>query len=146
MALCRASGIEALETELPGDSYNLEAYDLAQGCLINTISVLNGYASGGPGLVVKDYNGKFGWYDEKVGASGSTNRVKWDQDKTALMEILPDLEFLSSNLGRGSIEDELIRGLGDLLLDAEKGIGAPLWLAFSAQIYLDVLQPLEETC
>ncbi|KAH8685022.1 hypothetical protein BGZ61DRAFT_507303 [Ilyonectria robusta] len=132
--LCALSGIDALGNKQPGDSYNLKAYNLAQACLINTTSVLNGYVKGNSGdLIVTNYNGKFGWYDEVLGAKGQTNRAKWDQDKTAMMEVLPDLQFLSSNLGTGAVEDELIRGVGALM-------NGP------SNIYLDVLQSLGSNC
>ncbi|KAL6407652.1 hypothetical protein AUP68_08673 [Ilyonectria robusta] len=90
--LCVLSGINALGNKQPGDSYNLKAYNLAQACLINTTSILNSYAKGNSGdLIITNYNGKFVWYDEELGAKGQTNCVKWDQDKTAMMEVLPDL-------------------------------------------------------
>ncbi|KAK7429745.1 hypothetical protein QQZ08_003771 [Neonectria magnoliae] len=143
--LCKLSGIDALGNKQPGDAYNLEAYNLAQLCLANTISLLNSYADGiSDDLIITNYNGKFGWYDEELGAGGETNRAKWDQDKTAIMEVLPDLQFLSSNLGIGAVEDELIRGIGALMHNP--GDGAPLWLAWAAQIYLDVLQFLGSNC
>jgi hypothetical protein len=145
MGLCKASGIDALDNKQPGDAYNLEAYNLAQLCLINTTSLLTSYANSNSGdLIINNYNGKFGWYDEELGAEGETNRAKWDQDKTAMMEVLPDLQFLSSNLGTGAVEDELIRGIGVLMNNP--GDGAPLWLAWAAQIYLDVLQFLGSNC
>lgn len=145
MEICKLSGIDALGKKQPGDAYNLEAYNMAQLCLINTISLLTSYARGNSGdLIVTNYNGKFGWYDEELGAEGKTNRAKWDQDKTAMMEALPDLQFLSSNMGTGAVEDELIRGIGDLMNNP--GQGAPLWLAWAAQIYLDVLQSLGSNC
>ncbi|KAH7109943.1 hypothetical protein EDB81DRAFT_832677 [Dactylonectria macrodidyma] len=145
MELCKLFGIDALGNKQPGDAYNLEAYNLAQLCLVNTISLLTSYANGNSGdLIITNYNGKFGWYDEELGTEGETNRAKWDQDKTAMMEVLPDLQFLSSNLGTGAVEDELIRGIGALMNNP--GDGAPLWLAWAAQIYLDVLQFLGSNC
>jgi hypothetical protein len=94
--------------------------------------------------IINNYNGKFGWYDEELGASGRTNRRKWDQDKAALMEIMPDLQFLSSNLGRGVVEDELIRGVGAMMNESPGN--TPLSLAWAAQIYLDILQNMGKDC
>ncbi|KPM42245.1 hypothetical protein AK830_g4351 [Neonectria ditissima] len=145
VGLCKLFGIDALANKQPGDGYNLKAYNLAQLCLVNTISLLTGYAKANPGdLLINNYNGKFGWYDEELGADGETNRAKWNQDKTAISEVLPDLNFLSSNLGTGAVEDELIRGMGALMEKPDEG--SPLWLAWAAQIYLDVLQSLGSNC
>jgi hypothetical protein len=143
--LCTASGINAEVKELPGDPYNMEAYGLAKHCLANGIALLSSYATSNSGdIIVNNYNGKFGWYDEALGASGETNRAKWNQDSRAFFEIIPDLHFLSSNMGRGAIEDELIRGIA-ALLKGPKG-DTPLWLAFAIQIYLDILQFLGANC
>lgn len=143
--LCALSGIDTLGNKQPGDSYNLKAYNLAQAYLINTTSILNSYAKGNSGdLIVTNYNGKFGWYDEGLGAKGQTNRAKWDQDKTAMMEVLPDLQFLSSNLGTGAVEDELIRGVGALMNGPSNS--TPLWLSWAAQVYLNILQSLGSNC
>lgn len=145
-ALCKSYGINAHKKQMPGDPYNLRAYDLAKHCLVNTTSQLDSYAKG-PGLEnpVNHYNGKFGWYDEDLGADGETNRDKWDQDYAAMLEILPDLQFMYSNAGRGSrVEDELIRGVGALLEKPDDGV--PLWLAWAAQTYLDILQLLGPDC
>ncbi|KAH7111944.1 hypothetical protein B0J13DRAFT_659526 [Dactylonectria estremocensis] len=144
-ALSKQSGIDPQDTQLPGDAYNIEAYGLAQPCLINTISLLASYAnSTSDDTIVNNYNGKFGWYNEVLGSSGQTYRERYDQDKTAMFEILPDLHFLSSNMGRGAVEDELIRGIYSLIKDPESGV--PLWLAWTAQIYLDILQFLGVNC
>ncbi|KID82807.1 hypothetical protein MGU_09899 [Metarhizium guizhouense ARSEF 977] len=144
MGLCNLYGIDAGNKQ-PGDAYNLQAYDLAQLCLVTTNTLLTSYATGtSPTVVVNYYNGKFGWYDEELGAKGKTNRAKWHQDKNAMLEVLPDLHFLSSNMGTGAVEDELIRGIGALMRDPDADI--PLWLSWAAQIYLDVLQFLGPNC
>jgi hypothetical protein len=144
--LCRASGIDAEDKELPGDPYNMKAYGLAKHCLANGIILLSSYATSNSGdIIVNNYNGKFGWYDETLGSLGETNRAKWNQDSTAFFEIIPDLHFLSSNMGRGArIEDELIRGVAALLKGPEGAV--PLWLALAAQTYLDILQFLGANC
>ncbi|KAM5380809.1 hypothetical protein ACJZ2D_003333 [Fusarium nematophilum] len=144
--LCEESGIRVDVREQPGDTYNLKAYGLAKQCLANGISLLTSYASSisGADNIINTYNGKFGWYDEALGDSGATNRAKWSQDSTAFMEIMSDLHFLSSNMGRGAIEDEIIRGIYALMNGPRPRV--PLWLAFAIQTYLDILQKLGEDC
>lgn len=115
LSLCNACGIDRDRKRQPGDPFNLDAYDLGKHCLMNAVCLVGSYAGGSAGSLLSNYTGKFGWYDEGLGASGETNRARWNQDVATLMEIFPDLQFLSSNMGRGRVEDELIRGLGALL-------------------------------
>ena len=145
--VCDINGIDGANKERRTDRYNLEAYELAKTCLANTLALLNGYkiANGGD-TVVTTYNGKFGWYDEKLDSNAETNRGKLEQDRAALMEILPDLQFLASNLGRGAVEDELIRGVGKLMDVRTEVNSCPMWLAFAFQAYLDILQNMGEIC
>lgn len=146
IALCRDAGIEATRVQRAGDAYNLLAYPIAQTCLMNTASALNGYGQANSNKsIITNYNGKFGWYDEKLGANGVTYREKCDQDKTALFEILPDLQWLTSNVGRGGVvEDELIRGMDEMM--EKPGSLCRLWFAWAIQIYLDIVQNLGENC
>ncbi|KAJ4308456.1 hypothetical protein N0V84_012091 [Fusarium piperis] len=147
--VCTACGIDA-EMKEHGDPYNMEAYDLAKGCWANGITMLKSYAVGNAGdHIISKYNGKFGWYDETVGDSASTNRGKWEQDFGAFNGVITELQFLSSNMGQGArIEDELIRGVGPLMKSTEHG-GEPdvrLWLAFALQTYIEVLQSFGKNC
>ncbi|KFH43161.1 hypothetical protein ACRE_060790 [Hapsidospora chrysogenum ATCC 11550] len=145
--LCDINGIDGANKERPTDQYNLKTYDLAKTCLANTLALLNDYkiANGGD-TVVTPYNGKFGWYDEEPGSNAEMNRGKLEQDRAALMEILPDLQFLASNPGRGAVEDELTRGVGKLIDVRTEANSCPMWLAFAFQVYLDILQNMGEIC
>ncbi|KAF4978473.1 hypothetical protein FZEAL_5159 [Fusarium zealandicum] len=147
IGICNASGIDAQDTELSGDPYNMKAYHLAKRCLANGISLLGSYANSiNDHIIVNNYNGSFGWYDEMVFPSGQTNRQRWTQDSTAFFEMIPDLHFLSSNMGRGAkIEDELIRGVGPLL-DEDSDDPVPLWLSFAMQTTIEVLQRFGPNC
>ncbi|KAF4470290.1 Ank-repeat mbp1 [Fusarium albosuccineum] len=144
-SMSKTRDIDIEDREEPGDPYNLKAYDLAQSCLLNTINLLGSYVKGNPDVVViSRYNGKFGWYDEELGSHGETNRDKWRQDMSAMLEMLPDLHFLTTNMGRSGVEDEMVRGLADLLDKPNDGV--PIWLAWAAQTYLDVLHFLGPDC
>lgn len=146
-SLSKAAGIDPLDKNHPSDGYNSEAYELARHTLMNTNSIIRGYAAARMAeyIPITSYNGNGGWYDEELGSSGENKHKRLNQDKLALVEILPDIEFLSSNMGRGAkIEDELIRGLRALLMDKE--LHVPLWLSWAFQVYLDILQSLGADC
>ncbi|KAF4454470.1 hypothetical protein F53441_2974, partial [Fusarium austroafricanum] len=122
--MCKHLGIDR-DRKQPDEAYNLEAYDMAKLLQLNTMSMLKSYLDANRNSVVPgNYNGKFGWYNEKLGAKGRTNREKYNQDKLAQMEIMSSLHFLSTNGGMGAVEDELIRGMGDAIyLDIVQGFG-----------------------
>ncbi|KAF7559900.1 hypothetical protein G7046_g4248 [Stylonectria norvegica] len=144
--LCKACDIDAMHLQEPDDVFNIQGYHLAQECLLNILVILHGYAEG-EFAFVKCYIGNYGWYDESLGNLADTNRGKQVQDLSLCMETLVDLEFLSLlslNLGRDDVEDELIRGIFALMKDPEGG--PPLWLAFSVQIYIVVVQQLGADC
>uniref|UniRef100_A0A8H7NQU8 DUF6604 domain-containing protein n=1 Tax=Bionectria ochroleuca TaxID=29856 RepID=A0A8H7NQU8_BIOOC len=144
--ICAAAGIDAHYRQEPGDQYNIRGYPFAHDLLINTVGVLSGYFKiNSKDDLVTNYNGKFGWYDANLGdPEHLSHRENWNQDKTALMELLPDIQFLSSNMYRGIVEDELIRGVGEQLQSGSAAI--PMWLAWAFQIYLDILRPLGPDC
>lgn len=146
--LCKASGIAVENKERPDDPYNLEAYELADPCMINTMTMIVAYirATDFETTNLQTYNGSLGWYDEKVGASGQSNRQKWEQDKTALAELFPDLACLISRMDRYPIMDELTRGLVHLIATRAGPKDVPIWLAWATQLYLDILQALGESC
>ncbi|XWW97816.1 hypothetical protein V2A60_005803 [Cordyceps javanica] len=147
-SLCRALGVDPMAKEEPGDPYNIEAYDVANTCFINTLILVSSFAANNSadadGAFFQDYNGKFGWYDETLGGSAQTNRQKWKQDMTAVLELMPDLSFLVSRLGRLSAVDELTRGLAYVMNGHRKT--TPLWLAFALQVYLDILHTFGQNC
>ncbi|KAF5573338.1 hypothetical protein FPCIR_13999 [Fusarium pseudocircinatum] len=139
-SLCEEQGIK-YDKKKQGDPFDLEAYDLAKTFFINTTSVLERYLLKA-GRTPSSYKGGLGWYDEKLGGGGATNRDKWDQDRAALLEVLPGLHMLSTKPGQGEVEDELIRGIGTCFKD--KSQHPPFWLSWALQIYLDILQGLGE--
>ncbi|KAF5561061.1 hypothetical protein FPHYL_6356 [Fusarium phyllophilum] len=94
------------------------------------------------GRTPTSYKGGLGWYDEKLGGGGTTNREKRDQDRAALLNVLPGLHMLSTKPGQGEVEDELIRGIGACFKD--KSQHPPFWMSWALQIYLDILQGLGE--
>ncbi|CAH0028290.1 unnamed protein product [Clonostachys rhizophaga] len=145
--ICAAAGFGGEKLQEPGDLYNLWGYPLAHDLLLNTIGLLNGhFENNSKDDFITDYNGKFGWYNPRLGdPEHLSNRENWNQDITALLEILPDIQFLGSNMCRGIVEDELIRCVSERL-QFGRGAKTPMWLAWAFQIYLDILKPLGPDC
>ncbi|KAK4076576.1 uncharacterized protein Triagg1_4179 [Trichoderma aggressivum f. europaeum] len=145
-ALCTAFGIEMNAKKQPKDPYNLDAYDLADMCLMNSLTLLVSYLqSTDPSeMYLQSYNGSFGWYDETVGDSAQTRRQKWNQDMTAMLEFMPDVSFLASKLDRTTVVDEITRGMAYLANNTTQD--PPFWLAWATQIYVDILQFLGPDC
>ncbi|PTB61709.1 hypothetical protein BBK36DRAFT_1173236 [Trichoderma citrinoviride] len=131
VALCAAFGIPKERKQQPGDPYNLDAYDLADACMMNSLTILASYLS-------------FGWYDEKMGGSSQTNRQKWKPDMSAILEVMPDVSFPATKTGRASVMDEIICEMSFLIIRRTKDV--PYWLAWTLQIYLDILQSLGGEC
>lgn len=145
-SLCKASGLDSMAKEHPRDPYNLDAYDIADVCFMNTLTLVHSFiASAMPeSAAFQDYNGKFGWYNDAHAGLAQSNRQKWTQDMTAVLELMPDLSFLVSKLRHLSVVDELTRGLAYQVYMRRKT--TPLWLAFGVQLYLDILHNFGQVC
>ncbi|KAH0525701.1 hypothetical protein TsFJ059_009123 [Trichoderma semiorbis] len=130
-ALCTVFGIEMNAKKQPRDPYNLDAYDLADMCMMNSLTLLASYvqSTGRSEMHLQSYNGSFGWYDETVGDSAQTRRQKWKQDMTAMLEFMPDVSFLASKIDCSTIVDEITRGMAYLANDRTKD--PPFWLAWA---------------
>ncbi|KAF5677611.1 hypothetical protein FHETE_1662 [Fusarium heterosporum] len=141
---CDTVGID-WSVKQPGELFNPKAYHLAKPLYVDTLGVLVGYQDGSRNTdIINSYNGKFGWYDENVGAMGASNKQKWTQDSTAMMEVLPDLQYLSTSGTRGPIEDELLCGIGTMFNGPARN--PPLWLSWGFRVYLDILQGAGKNC
>ncbi|KAG7415990.1 hypothetical protein Forpe1208_v006718 [Fusarium oxysporum f. sp. rapae] len=142
-AACQALGIDK-DRKNPGEAYNLAAYDIAKVLTVNSMSIFKGYVDHYRDAVMPgNYNGSLGWYNEKLGAGGRNNTERWNQDKTALMEVFSGIHFLSTTPGQGDVEDELDRGMGATL--KEKKENPRLWISWAVQMYLDIVQGLGES-
>jgi hypothetical protein len=125
--------------------FNVEAYQVAKTMHINTMSCLKSYIKDSKAAdTINTYKGKFGRYDEKLGAKGKTNSEKWTQDRAAIMTLLPDLQFFGTKAGQGNVEDELIRGISELFGDPNKRLS--VWLLWALNVWLDILQGLGFSC
>ncbi|KAF5558779.1 hypothetical protein FMEXI_257 [Fusarium mexicanum] len=142
-AACQAMGIDK-DRKNPGDMYNLAAYDVAKVLTINSMGLFNSYIIGNHDTIIPGgYNGAFGWYNERLGAGGRNNTERWNQDKTALLEILSGFHLLTTKPGQGDVEDEIVRGMGAAL--RENKAHPRLWISWALQMYLDIVQGLGDS-
>ena len=141
---CETHGVNTTAGQ-KSDLFNVEAYQVAKTMHINTMSCLKNYIQDSKATDTSNtYKGKFGRYDEKLGANGKTNSEKWTQDRAAMMTLLPDLQFLGTKAGQGNAEDELIRGIRELFDDPNKRLS--VWLLWALNVWLDILQGFEYKC
>ncbi|KAF5624909.1 hypothetical protein F52700_9284 [Fusarium sp. NRRL 52700] len=138
-AACDGMGIDKKRIS-PGAMCNLEAYDVATILNLNTMGLFNSYVEHSRDAIFPSYNGAFGWHNERLGSGGRNNAERWNQDKTALSEIFPDMHFLTTPPGQGDVEDELIRGMGHAL--KTKSESNRFWISWALQMYLDIIQRL----
>ncbi|KAK1847966.1 hypothetical protein CCHR01_09400 [Colletotrichum chrysophilum] len=83
------------------------------------------------------YNGKFGWYRDDRKAED--DRERWQEDKAALLELFADMHVIVTTLKGIQVQDEFVKGFKQMM--QTKKI-PDVWLAFGAQIYLDILKSL----
>lgn len=134
---CRRAGIDPLAREQPGDAYNLDAYAIADRVFLNSYLILVDLSHYRETNMVT-------WVDDLVPESRDTSS-EWPQkspkdklldDDFVLYRAFTGLTALAA-LDR-SIEDEFVRGVRDMA----PGKPVPLWLAFAAQMYLDIQHAL----
>ncbi|KAI3557930.1 hypothetical protein CABS03_00006 [Colletotrichum abscissum] len=134
-AACAAQGQDPLDKQW-GDDLNFNCYQDASDLYFTTLSLLHAFSSSESSSNIPNYNGKFGWYNDKK--RGTTARERWAEDKAALLEVFADQTMLFQ-LFRGSpVQDEFTKGL-KYVMDTGK---LEVWLCFSAQVYLDILKSL----
>ncbi|KAI1042720.1 hypothetical protein LB505_001120 [Fusarium chuoi] len=142
-AACQAMGIDK-DMKGPGTMYNLAAYDMGKTLTINSMGLFDSYVKHNHDVIMPGtYNGAFGWYNERLGAGGRNNTERWNQDKSALMEVFSSMHFLTTKPGQGDVEDELVRGMGAALREARNY--PRLWISWALQMYLDIVQGLGDS-
>ncbi|KAI4737700.1 hypothetical protein E4T50_11819 [Aureobasidium sp. EXF-12298] len=134
---CRLLNVDVLKREQPTDLYNFDAYDIANGFFVNTWFMLDQLR----GWRVTD---KIAYVDHLVPKCRDTStewshksiRDKILDDKFMLFRAFTGLTAMAT-MDRW-VEDEFVRGVRDMSPDKP----IPLWLAFAAQVYLDVQHTL----
>ncbi|KAH0162105.1 hypothetical protein KCU67_g6084, partial [Aureobasidium melanogenum] len=134
---CRLLNVDVLKREQPTELYNFDAYDIANGFFVTTWFMLDQLR----GWRVTD---KIAYVDHLVPKCRDTStewshksiRDKILDDKFMLFRAFTGLTAMAT-MDRW-VEDEFVRGVRDMSPDKP----VPLWLAFAAQVYLDVQHTL----
>lgn len=133
--ICLKSDQDPKFKERPDDDFNFAVYEDIGTILFPTYALLSSFKDIiVPGELPLYRAGAYGLYDPSSDRASQSSREKFRDDKVVLLEILP--EFCVLALGAGSIpaEDELTRGIRGMVENNELLI----WLAFAAQIFLDI--------
>ncbi|RYP82500.1 hypothetical protein DL770_005560 [Monosporascus sp. CRB-9-2] len=138
-ATCIGQGKDYKKRERPSDDINLDTYDIADHCMFNAWQCLDAFRRAHSPGHFQAYNGQFGEYDQSLDSAQLSNRMKYQQDKAALLEILGDITVVALMFKANPCEDEFTRGVR-LMLNAGE---VPFWVAFAAQIFLDTLRCLQ---
>ncbi|KAK7968802.1 hypothetical protein PG988_007875 [Apiospora saccharicola] len=134
-ALCDAAGHKFLAKKQAEDDFNYDAYEVGRLDYHNALLFTRTHWQANAPKSLSQYNGKWGWYNERRDFTPKTGRAKWLQQKNAMAEFLSDnlyfVEFFEQ-----PVEDELIRGMKKI---RETGV-TPIGYAFAVQLYLDILE------
>ena len=137
LAVAKEAGVDP---EAKADDNDFEAYGIADALLINARIGLLAYLENDIPGQIRDYNGKWGRFDNYERNPPRTNRERHARDKATLQELLQDLPMLLNR--PGVIEDQFIIAFAA----ARKSFTAkntnqqlPIWACFALQIYLDIL-------
>ncbi|KAJ0106823.1 hypothetical protein J7T55_001347 [Diaporthe amygdali] len=137
---CAVLADELSPRERCTDDIKFVAYDnekpLMELCLM--CRMLDDYRRSSSLSTIKVYDGSHGWYDEDMDMESATNRERYNQDYSALAEVLPDMSILSMASGKEVLNDEFAHGVRVM----HKTNKVPLWLCFAARTYLDTLVEL----
>ena len=139
--LCLASGQDPEFKEYPDDEMNFAVYEDAEKMLFPAyllVSSFNNILE--PGILPVYKPGHYGVYDPSSDRSSKSSREKFREDKIILLEVLPDLCVFAQGPGSIPAEDEVTRGLSEMI----KLNKVPIWFAFGAQIFLDIHHTLRE--
>lgn len=132
---CAARGLHPEDKRQPTDDCNYRCYAEANMFFYNTLCLLNAYKGQGLSDTCPSYNGKFGWYRDNRKAGD--DRERWQEDKAALLELFADMHVIVTTLKGIQVQDEFVKGFKQMMQTKKIPV---VWLAFGAQIYLDILK------
>ena len=141
--LCFANGQDPGFKERSDDDMNFAVYENAEATLFPAYLLLSSFTNVLEPNNLPTYKpDHWGVYDASSDRASKSSRDKYQEDKIVLLEILPD--FCVFALGNASVripaEDEMTRGVCEMV--RQKAV--PIWLAFAAQVFLDVHHVLRE--
>ena len=134
-AHCIHRGLNPTSKQRPEDSFNFEAYDLAEEVMVPTYIILESLQRViSPNQLPLYKPGHLGIRDTTTAWTEKSDREKFRDDQLVLMEAFPDLMLTAIMTSKTPLaEDELIRGIRQMA----PGKIMPLWLVFAAQCFLD---------
>lgn len=141
IAQCLRRGQDPTRKQQQGDLFNMAVYDLAEGIMLPTCSILSSLQDVIQDGSVPQYKpGFLGFRDRRTHWHDKSPRDQVQDDRLLLMEAFPDLVLMSMITSRMPLaEDELMRGIRQMA----PGKDIPLWLVFAVQCFLDAQHELK---
>ncbi|KAL9607248.1 MAG: hypothetical protein Q9167_007820 [Letrouitia subvulpina] len=133
--LCLDNGRHPGVKEYPDDEMVFAVYDEAESILFPAYMLMSSFSDVvKPGILPSYKLGYFGVYDASSDRRSKSARDKFREDKILMMEVLPDFCAFAQRPGRNPAEDGITRGMREMI----KQNKVHVWLAFAAQIFLDI--------
>jgi hypothetical protein len=127
--------------ERPTDDLNFNMYNVADSLFLPPLMVIRSFTDMVSSRNIPHYKpGYYGTYDPSSDRSKMSAREKFLEDKVVLSAVLSDFCYMCMGTESVPAEDELIRGLRETF----KSKKIPIWLAFAAQVFLDIHHVLRE--
>jgi hypothetical protein len=141
-------GVNPEDREEPEDLFNFALRDVLEWTYQPTLSMIKSFLDViQPNHVPVMKPGHFGFYDPHADRSKLTVRQRDVEDRVILLEALPEF-FLAGSSTRLNlpVADKLIAGLHSVffLYQSKHKKDIPLWVAYGAQIFLDIHHVLRE--
>ena len=134
-------GRDPSSRERPDDMIDMVCYEESDWVMLSVFMLLDSFLKViQPGQAPFYKPGHFGIYDPTRSWSHLSDRQKMQDDKLVLLERLPSIVVLASNVQYGIAEDEFTRGIGVMA----KTKTVPLWVVFAAQCFLESHHALRE--
>lgn len=133
--MCGLRGEDPDEREQPDDIVNFAMLDVADWVYLPVYSLLLSFCDvirSNHAPVMKP--GHFGIYNPRVDRSKLTIRQKMQEDRIILFEALPEFFVMANITGGVPVADEFAIGLRSVFVQKT----VPLWVAYAAQIFLDI--------
>lgn len=139
--VCLANGQDPAHKARPDDEMNFDVYEDAEPMLFPAYMLMSSFKDVLEPEVLPVFKpSHFGTYDPSSDRNSKSPRDKFREDKIVLLETLPDFCVLAYVGDAIPAEDEMARGM----LEMVKHNTTPIWLVFAAQIFLDIHHRLRQ--
>ncbi|XDG03842.1 hypothetical protein ABKA04_003457 [Annulohypoxylon sp. FPYF3050] len=133
---------EDLFTPDAKDNFNYDTYDDADGTYLLVCRLINSFAPIAKEVTFPTLReGISLHYDPRSDRASKTGRQKFDEDHALLMSFFADLVMVIRAIKDYVVEDELLRGIGELITTQE----ITFYTVFAAQVFLDIHHILRES-